>query len=159
MALNACHFHAPDPLRADAEVNLGMIYLKQGNWVKARLALMEAIAVEPRSPVSWGAMGYLEESCGNISLAASYYRHAIQLNPRRGEAHNNYGTFLCRHGQPRQGIDELLRAIHLPSYIYRAAAYQNAGRCALKIPDPVAAETFFRAAKTQTGRRNDHDQW
>lgn len=152
--LNGCALSTIDSAYApDINVSLGIAYLQQGNLEKARAALNQALSNQPRSPMSWGAMAYLEEVSGNLTLAASDYQHAIRINPNQGEGHNNYGIFLCRQGQPRAGIKELLLAAQLPSYIYRAKAYENAGLCALKIPDPTAAKKYLAIA-----RKNGMDQ-
>lgn len=131
----------------DVHVSLGMAYLQQGNLEKSREALNQAISLQPGAPANWGAMAYLEEMSGNLSAAETDYRRAIQLAPQLGEAHNNYGVFLCRHGRPAAGIQELLMAVKLPSYTYRASAYQNAGVCALKLEDQAAASHYFALAK------------
>lgn len=152
--LNGCFLRSDNQMHTpDALVSLGIAYLQLGNLEKARSALNQALAADPRSPVSWGAMAYLEEISGNLTEAGNDYRRAIQLSPRQGEAHNNYGIFLCRHGQPRQGIQEFLKATQLPTYIYRAAAYENAGLCAQRIPDPAAAQTWFAAALRNSPER------
>lgn len=132
----------------NTHVSLGMAYLQQGNLEKSRECLNQAISLQPKAPINWGAMAYLEEISGNLLKAETDYRQAIQLAPQFGEAYNNYGVFLCRHGRPSAGIHELLIAVKLPSYIYRASAYQNAGVCALKVPDPAAANRYFALAKT-----------
>lgn len=150
-ALEGCHSVAKNHSKIqNVHVSLGIAYLQQGNLQKARSALNQALWSQPRDPDSWGAMGYLEETSSNLTMAADDYRRAIQLDPQQGEAHNNYGVFLCRHGQQRAGIQELLLAVKLPAYIYRAQAYQNAGLCAKTIPDLRAANEYFKAAQ-----RND----
>ena len=147
-ALCGCAFRAADFSYApDIHVSLGVTYLQQGNLEKARMALNQALLNQPHEPAGWGAMGYLEEISGNLRLAEIDYQQAIQLAPRLGDGHNNYGIFLCRHGQPRAGIKELLIAAQTSSYVYRAAAFQNAGLCALKIPDPPAAQQYFKKAQ------------
>jgi type IV pilus assembly protein PilF len=147
-ALGGCASKAEYSLHApDIHVNLGMTYLQHGNLPKARSAFNQALLDQPLAPMSWGAMGYLEELSGNLTLAAADYRQAIKLAPAQGESHNNYGVFLCRHHQQRAGIKELLIAAQLPSYIERAAAYENAALCALSIPDHPAAQQYFAAAR------------
>ncbi len=146
--LMGCASNIPDfSYNPDSHVSLGVNYLQQGNLENARLILNQAVTQDPRSPIAWYSLAYLEETCGNFELAAKYYRHAIDLAPQFGEAHNNYGVFLCQRGSPHQGIKELLFAAQLPNYINRAAAYENAGLCALKIPDRAAANLYFKKAK------------
>lgn len=145
--LGGCVAAADFPASAvGAQVSLAMIYLQQGNFAQARLTLNEVLAHQPHVAAGWGAMGYLEETCGNLALAARNYRYAVKLSPRDGNTHNNYGVFLCRHGSPRAGIQELLLAAQLPTYIDRAAAYTNAARCAQSIPDPASAKLYLESA-------------
>ncbi|MBS0350067.1 MAG: hypothetical protein JSR33_02580 [Proteobacteria bacterium] len=130
----------------DTHVSLGIVYLQQGNFENARLILNQAISEDSQSPLAWSAIAYLDEITGNDLLAGQEYRHAILLAPTQGEWHNNYGVFLCRHHQFSLGIKEILVAAGSQPYIYRAAAYKNAGLCALKIPDKIAAKKYFAAA-------------
>ncbi len=130
----------------DANVNLGITYLQQGNREKARDSLNQAIKNAPKSPLCWTALAYLEEVSENITLANQYYQHAIALAPQLGEVHNNYGAYLCRHQHPSEGIQEFLFAARSPNYIYQAAAWENAGLCALSSADKQAAIDYFQAA-------------
>ena len=119
--------HAVVSYISDNYVSLGIAYLQQGDLAKSREWLNLALSEQPVAPANWGAMAYLEETSGNLMAAQTDYRRAIQLAPQQGEAHNNYGVFLCRHDHPSAGIHELLIAVQLQSYVYRAVAYQNAG--------------------------------
>lgn len=127
-------------------INLGIAYLQQNEFEKARLALNRAIQENPRSAIAWGALGYLEELCGNNSLAKNYYLYAIRLDPRNGESYNNYGVYLCRQGQAMSGIKNLLKAASLPSYIHRGDVWENAGLCALMTGDQPQAIRYFEIA-------------
>ncbi len=137
---------------ADANISLGIAYLQQGNFENAFIALNQATHISPNSPSSWSAKGYFEEVTGNISEAAEDYKHAIRLGPHEGSEHNNFGAFLCRNGQYRLAITEFLNAAQLSDYAYKATALENAGLCALKIPDSHLAERYFLAAL----QRNPH---
>lgn len=142
-----CVQPSPTPYISNIHVSLGIAYLQQGDLAKSREWLNLALSEQPAAPANWGAMAYLEEISGNLTAAQADYYRAIQLAPQQGETYNNYGVFLCRHGNPHAGIQELLAAVQLPSYIYRAWAYQNAGICALKLPDRAAANHYFALAK------------
>ncbi len=133
-------------------VSLALAYLQQGEFEKARKILNSLLLTHSGDSPLWGAIAYLEEQSGNITLAAKAYRRAIALSPSVGENHNNYGVFLCRHHQPKVGLQEILTAIHQPSYIYLASAYENAALCAQKIPDYKAARSYHQAALNNTGR-------
>ncbi len=133
-------------------VSLAMAYLQQGDLEKAREILNSILTNHSQDSLVWGAKAYLEEQAGNTILAESAYRRAIFINPSNGENHNNYGVFLCRNHKPQEGLREILTAIHLPSYVYLATAYENAALCAKKIPDLHAARIYHQAARHNAGR-------
>jgi len=128
---------------------LGMAYLQNNNMQRAKQKFLLALDQAPHSPEAWYSMGYFQEVTGNSVLANEDYLKAIQLAPISGDVHNNYGTFLCRRGQYRNGIQHFLLAINDPRYLQSASAYENAGLCALKIPDTHDAANFFDHALKQ----------
>lgn len=144
--------YSNDPSASNVHVSLAVAYLQQGDLENARKILNSISQLPMTDREFWGAKGYLEEQSGNISLAATAYRRAIALHPNSGENHNNYGVFLCRHHRPKEGLKEILTAIHQPSYIYLSSAYENAALCAKKIPDYSAALTYHQAALRNAGK-------
>ena len=153
--LTACSTMTPhatnNPKAAHYNVELGLGYLKQGNTIRAKEKLLWALKQDPRSPVVQDAMGYFLETTGELKQAAIYYHRAVQLAPRSGAAQNNYGTFLCRVGRYPESIQYFLAAAQDPSYLHTALAYENAAKCALKIPDKKLAQLYFAKAKASRG--------
>ncbi|MCK4609092.1 MAG: type IV pilus biogenesis/stability protein PilW [Gammaproteobacteria bacterium] len=125
---------------------LGLAYLHQGDMVRAKSKLLLALQQNPNDPLILDAMGYFLEKSGEVKLAERYYLEAIALAPKMGAAQNNYGAYLCRHGREHQAINHFLESTRDPYYLNVAGAYENAGRCALEIPDKLLACTFFKAA-------------
>jgi type IV pilus assembly protein PilF len=105
-------------------------------------------------PEAWYSMGYLLESTGNREQARKHYMKALDLAPGRGDVLNNYGTFLCRSGDYKNAIQHFLKAVHDPQYLQPASAYENAGLCALKIPDPEKAMLYFNKAIAEDYNRS-----
>jgi type IV pilus assembly protein PilF len=136
----------------NVHVSLAVAYLQQGDLEKGRKILISVLALQDNNPAAWSAMAYLEEKSGNEIQAAEAYQKAIRLNPLSGEAHNNYGVFLCRHQNPKEGLQEILKATRLSRYIYRSSAYENASLCAKKIPDFEAARIYHQAAERNAGK-------
>ncbi len=136
-----------DPKRA-ASINmqLGLGYLKQGNIERAKSKLLLALKQNDSNPSIQSAMGYFYETTGNIPLAKQFYLKSIALASDHGDLQNNYGTFLCRQGQYRQSIPYFVRAATNPDYLQVADAYENAGICALSIPNKAQATEFFNKA-------------
>ena len=131
---------------ADANVKLGMAYLKNGDLQGAKKKLLLAQKQAPKDPATWYAMGFYQETVGDNKLASKSYRKAVKLAPKEGAVQNNYGTFLCRQGQYRQAIKHFMTAIKDKTYLETAGAYENAGLCALKIPDRKLAQQYFKLA-------------
>jgi type IV pilus assembly protein PilF len=154
IGLNACSTMTPrvtNPTAAKYNVELGLGYLKQGNVIRAKQKLLLALKQDPRNPIVQDAMGYFLENTGELKQAAVHYRRAVELAPRSGAAQNNYGTFLCRVGRYPESIQYFLAAVQDPAYLHTSLAYENAGKCALKIPDKKLARLYFVKAKVSRG--------
>lgn len=134
-------------------VQLGLGYLQQGDVQRSKQKLLSAIQQDPNSAPAQGAMGYFAETTGNTAAAENYYRKAVELNPTAGAAQNNYGTYLCRQGHYQEAEQHFLLAVQDPTYLKTAEVYENAGLCAMQIPDNAKAMTYFTKAVTQDPSR------
>lgn len=134
---------------ATLNVELGLAYLNQGLYPASKNRLLTALQEDPEIAASWYSMGYYFEKTGDSVQAEKFYKKAISVEPNSGEAKNNYGTFLCRQRRYQEAILEFLSAARENSYLYTARAYENAGLCAMKIPNPVLAEQYFNQAVNQ----------
>lgn len=136
---------------ATAKINdqLGMAYLDQHHIQRAKSKFLLALDQAPNIPDTWYSMGYFLEVTGDKTQARKYYSKAIAIAPERGDAQNNYGTFLCRAGEYKTAIEHFQLAIKDIKYLETAAAYENAGLCALKIPDKKLALHFLTKALEQ----------
>jgi type IV pilus assembly protein PilF len=141
------------PQASDVNVQLGLAYLQNGDVQRAHQKLLLAEQQAPGSLQAQGAMGYFLESTGSLPSADAYYRRAIALNPKSGAAQNNYGTFLCRRGQYSEADQHFLLALQDPTYLNTAQVYENAGLCAMQIPDTKKATGYFTQAITQDPKR------
>lgn len=138
---------------SDVNVQLGLAYLENGDVQRAHQKLLLAEQQSPGSLQAKGAMGYFLESTGSLTSADAYYRRAIMLNPKSGASQNNYGTFLCRRGQYTEADQHFLLALQDPNYLNTAQVYENAGLCAMQIPDTEKAIRYFTQAITQDPKR------
>lgn len=141
----------PDP--AETNVQLGLAYLQAGDVQRAKEKLLLAQQQAPNSLESRGAMGYFLESTGNIAQAEAYYRGAVNQNPKSGIAQNNYGTFLCRRGRYTEADQHFLLALDDPTYLNAAQVYENAGLCAMQLPNTQKAADYFTKAVTEDASR------
>jgi len=155
LLLSACN---TNPLRSDtqeqktkiksAKINaqLGISYLERQDVVRAKQKLLLALDQAPTIPETWYAMAYFLEATGDTSMAKSYYLKAVGLAPNRGDVQNNYGTYLCRLGHYQEAVQHFMLAVKDANYLNPDDAYENAGICALKIPNYAQADYFFQRA-------------
>ncbi len=136
-----------DPVTmAEARIKLGVGYLQQQQFIKARQNFEKALLHAPHYYRSQLSMAYYYEKVGDNSKAASHYHKALRDNPRNGNVMNNYGTFLCKQGDYDKADQLFARAINQPYYYLVSASYENAGFCALKNKQLEKAHQYFEKA-------------
>ena len=126
---------------------LGLAYLQQGQNERAKAKLLLALQQNARDSLTVCAFAYYLDHTGETAAAAKYYAYALRLDNSSGAVHNNYGVFLCRHGNYQQAIEQFLVAAHDLGYLHTAAAYSNAAACAAKIPDRKHAQHYLALAR------------
>ena len=140
-------------LAASYNAQLGLAYLEKGNIARAKHKLLTALELAPDYPPALDAMAYYQEKTGNLNTAQHYYQKSLHESQESGTSLNNYGAFLCRNGQYPAAINYFIRATTDPKYLQVAGAYENAGLCALKIPDESAAIIYFEQALQEDPKR------
>lgn len=138
---------------ASYNTQLGLAYLEQGNISRAKKKLLLALSQAPNSAEVNGSMAYYLETTGDIKKADAYYKKANKLAPNSGPQLNNYGAYLCRQGMYHEAVNRFERAVNDPNYINTAGAYENAGLCAMAIPDIKMAKKYFDKAIRQDPTR------
>jgi type IV pilus assembly protein PilF len=132
--------------RAKAHVDLGMIYLSDG---QLNTALDEArIAVEADSsyPLSHNLFGLVQMYLKNNQMAEDSFKRALGLAPTDPEINNNYGWFLCQSGREPQSIAYFVAASKSQMYSTPTKPLTNAGICSLSMKDDKGAEDFLARA-------------
>lgn len=138
---------------ASYNTQLGLGYLKQGDRLRAKRKLLMAMEQEPGSPDVHAGIAYFYEQTGELDQAKKHYVKAISLSSQSGAQLNNYGAFLCRQGEYPKAEGYFLKAVKDIHYINTAGAYENAGLCALAIPDNEKAKLYFTNAINQDPSR------
>jgi type IV pilus assembly protein PilF len=136
---------------ADTNIQLGIAYMREGDMETALVKLQKALEANPDSATANGTLAILYENIGEDQLAEKHFKKALRLSPEDPQTHNNYGQYLCRHGEYTQALEQFKIAASNPLYPGIAASLTNAGICAGNIPDAKQAEDYFRKAL-------EHDQ-
>ncbi|TAL64333.1 MAG: type IV pilus biogenesis/stability protein PilW [Legionella sp.] len=140
---------------ASFNVQLGLGYLKQGDRPRAKKKLLTALEQAPNSPDVSAALGYYFEQTSELEQAKKYYGKALDLSGNSGAQLNNYGTFLCRQGDYKKAEQYFLKAVKDPQYVHTSGAFENAGLCALQVPDEAKAKIYFTSAINQDPSRRE----
>jgi type IV pilus assembly protein PilF len=134
-------------------VQLSMAYLQQGNIERSQQKILLALRNAPNSPTVLAGYAMFLSTTGDIAEAEKTYQRALSIAPNSGEVRNNYGIFLCQQKRQQEGITQFLQAVQQNEYIQKAGAYENAGLCAIEIPDRELAIKYFHQALLKDPKR------
>lgn len=135
----------PDSL-AETNLKLGIGYLQQGQRDLALSKLQRAVELDPKLAKAHSAIAVLYDQAGQSDLALQHAERAVSLDPQDAAAHLNYGTFLCKQNQLTQADAQFQMVLKNPLNVSPEFAYENAGVCVMRVPDPAKAERYFRSA-------------
>jgi type IV pilus assembly protein PilF len=133
---------------AQANTQLALAYMREGDLATARDKLEKALEQNPDTPQTQMAAGFLYDRLGEDKKADAAFQRALKLSRNDPMVLNNYAAFLCRKGDKKEGEAYFLQAAANPLYRTPEVAYSNAGRCARADGRPQDAEKYFRKALT-----------
>jgi len=131
---------------------LAMAYLQKGELERARDKVNKAINQNPDYADAHMVSGVLHERLEDPDKAREEYERAMELEPKDPTLLNNYGRFLCEHGEYDKAIDHFQKAAANRLYKKPELALSNAGICAERQNKPERAEHFFLAALDHNSR-------
>jgi type IV pilus assembly protein PilF len=137
---------------AEANLNLGIAYIQQGQYQQALDKLNRARIAQPDYAPTYNTLGVLYQRLGENAEAEKYYQHAIKLNPMDSAALNNYGQFLCQSNRFDEAEKTFMESASNPLYPTPEIAITNAGTCALNNDRPDLAEGYFKQALDRNPR-------
>lgn len=135
-------------LKEAARINteLGMDYARKGDVSLALEKLNRALSENPDYALAHSSIAYVYAMRGDAGEAESQYRKALSLTPSDPDIRNNFGVFLCAHGKADEAQRNFAEAANNLGYSTPAAAWTNAGICALRQKDVDHADNYFRTA-------------
>ncbi len=143
---------------AALNMQLGVSYLRQGDFDVARGKLEKAVELDPGSAVAHRALALVYERLGDFPGAERHYLQAYKLAPRDPDVLNGLAVFLClRNNDVDEALKYLDQAIAVPvsqQVSDKTMLNVNAGVCA-KREDLRRAEGYFRAALAHDPRSSE----
>jgi len=131
---------------AQANLNLGAAYVREGRPRLAVDPLLRAIDMNPRLADAYSTLAIAYDQLGDGDLAEPNYRRATELDTGNSDAANSYAVFLCRQGRWNDAERYFERAIGNPRYPTPEVAMTNAATCARSANDVSKADRYYRAA-------------
>jgi type IV pilus assembly protein PilF len=137
---------ADDEEAADLNLQLGVEYLRQGNFQQARAKLERSIDENPDVALAHSALAVVYQRLGDLDGAEKSYRRALRLDSDDPDALNSLAVFLCaQRDDSETALKYFDRALEVPLYPKRAMLYTNAGVCAKEV-DLARSEIYLRRA-------------
>jgi type IV pilus assembly protein PilF len=120
-----------DPTEAAAKTNiqLGVAYMKQGNYPLAREKLERSLKQNAKDPDVHTSLGLLYDRVGESKLAEQHYREALRLAPTSPDVSNNYAIYLCKNGRVDDAVERFTAVATNKYYRTPEVALTNAGVC------------------------------
>jgi len=131
---------------AKIHTELAASYFERGQYAVALQEIGVALQSDGDYAPAYNVRGLVRMTLGEDAEAEADFRRSLKLEPGNAATHNNFGWFLCQRGRPKESIAEFLEALKDPLYNTPDVAYANAGICAHRAGDPVAAESYLQRA-------------
>lgn len=131
---------------AKIHTELAASYFERGQYSVALQELGAAMQADDEYAPAYNVRGLVRMKLREDEQAEKDFRRALKLDPGSASVLNNYGWFLCQRGHPKESIAKFLDALQDPLYNTPDVAYANAGVCAIKAGDLIAAESYLERA-------------
>lgn len=115
--------------RARARIELATAYYARGQMETALDEVKLAVQAKPDLSDAYNLRGLIYSSLGDLALAESSFKRALQLQPRDADALHNYGWFLCQQQRFKEAIPQLQAAVEVPQYRGMARSLGAKGIC------------------------------
>lgn len=134
---------APDPERVEAHLDVARGYMQLADYYHAEQAVQRALAVNRRTPWAHGLLALIQAKHGEHKKAETSFLKSLRFDAHDSGLWNNYGAFLFGRSKYKKACPVLRRATMNPEYAAQADAYENLGRCWLKLNAASQARLAF----------------
>jgi type IV pilus assembly protein PilF len=132
--------------RSELHRDLGSGYYERGQMDIAIEELNEAVKLDPANAKAYNTYGLVYAVLGETAKAEQNFQRALQLAPDDPEIRQNWGFYLCTHGQQKASLAEFEMAARNTLYKTPEIPLVNAGRCSAAIGDSALADSYFKRA-------------
>lgn len=129
--------------QVESLVDLGVGYLRNGEFARAKENLNKALEINPDSPLAHNTLALVFQLEQEYDVAETHFKRAIRHDPKFTRAINNYGAFLFERGRYKDAIEQLNRASEDRFYAGRATVFENLGVAHARIGNEIEAEKAF----------------
>lgn len=140
-----------DPTRlrelAKARTALAADYYQRKQYAVSLEELARAMQADSSYSPAYGMRALVHIALLEDKDAERDFKHALDLDPKNSEVHDNYGWFLCERGREKEGVKQHLMAAKDPLYSQQGAAYMRAGECAIRANQLANAELYLEKAQ------------
>lgn len=123
---------------------LGLGYIKQGRFDRARLRINRALEIDEDYAPANNAMALLLQSEHEPELAERYFLKSIDLDKGFSQSHYNYGMFLMQNKRYKEASKHLKIASEDVDYQQRSQAAQSLGLSYYLSRDVYSAITTYK---------------
>lgn len=124
-------------------VELGVGYLRNGEYGRAKENLNKALEIDPKSPVAHNTLALVFQAEKEYEAAEQHFQRALRTDPDFTAGRNNYGAFLFERERYQDAIEQLKIASQDRFYQRRPWVFENLGVAYLQLNDMAAAEQAF----------------
>ena len=140
---------------ASTRLSLGLRYLAQGDYEKAKFNLDKALKHSPQSDNVLRGFAWYYEQVNEIGLAEEYYQKALHVNGKNPALLNQYGVFLCRQNKLERSLDMFEASVKILSNKDVSGTYENAATCNYMAGRNEIAERLYRKALNHNPEQSD----
>lgn len=154
VALGACVTQKKGGLSADADkaeaesayVRLGLAYIQDGRYDRARRHLDRALEINDESAPAIAAKGLISQEYGEYELAEKRFRQALEMDRDYTRGRSHYGVFLYNRQRYEDAFEQFRKASRDTDFEDRAGIFVNMGRAADKLERYDDAAAAYRRA-------------
>ena len=140
---------------ASTRLSLGLRYLAQGDYEKAKFNLDKALEHTPNSDNVLRGYAWYYEQVNELARAEQYYQKAMKVNAKNPALLNQYGVFLCRQNKLQKSLAMFEASVAILSNNDVSGTYENAATCNYMAGKKELAEQLYRKALNHNPDQRD----